>query len=211
MSRPVLAALLAAGCGAPFQADTPAVPADTGAAATDGASGAYAPASRADLRLKRWRQLSLDLQGALQLTEDEVCREAGNFECTRLHTAQLGGTSIDHALYQPITWWTVTTGLTLERVVLQACHNRLVKDRDEEAAPVVYQHVDLSSDAATPAEADALSTALWQRVLARDPAGWELEEARALHAQAVSAGGDNGDWAVMLCFSLATSTEHLLY
>ena len=206
-----LVAWASSGCTFIFNADSPTPPADTGAAADDAAPSGYAAASRADLRMKRWRQLSLDLEGGLELTRAEVCREAGNFDCTRLHTAQLGGTSIDHALYEPITWWTVTTGLTFERVVLQACHNRLDKDRSGESEPVVFVEMPLDSSTLTDAQADAQATALWRRLLARDPAAWELTEARALHASAVSAGGDNGDWGVMLCFALATSTEHLLY
>ena len=206
-----LLACALAGCAYSFDADTPTPTPAPEPSADDEASGDYAPASRADLRMKRWRQLSLDLEGALELTAAEVCREAGNFECTRLHTAQLGGTSIDHALYEPITWWTVTTGLTFERVVLQACHNRLEKDRSPESEPVVFIEMPLDSATLTDAQADAQAIMLWRRVLARDPAAWELTEARALHASAVSAGGDNGDWGVMLCFALATSTEHLLY
>ena len=165
---------------------------------------------RADLRVKRWRQLSLDLQGALELPEDQVCKEAGNFDCAVLHTAQLGGVSVDHALYEPITWWTVTTGLAMERFSLQACHNRLVLDRDGDA-PVVYTHVELGATTLTAEAADAQATELWRRVLARDPAAWELEAARDLHADVVADGANNGEWAALLCFSLATSTEHLLY
>ena len=211
MSRSLaISALLLSGCGFSFQPDAGTPPVVDTATPAAGPTGSYAAAARADLRVKRWRQLSLDLQGALELPEDQVCKEAGNFDCAVLHTAQLGGVSVDHALYEPITWWTVTTGLAMERFSLQACHNRLVLDRDGDA-PVVYTHVELGATTLTAEAADAQATELWRRVLARDPAAWELEAARELHADVVADGANNGEWAALLCFSLATSTEHLLY
>lgn len=201
--------LLALGCGTAFDAD-PGQSVDPIRAEPEAAPTGHAAAARADLRIKRWRQLSLDLQGALELTADEVCKETGNFDCTRLHVAQLGGVSIDHALYEPIDWWTVTTGLSMERVVLQACWNRLEKDRAADA-PVVFRHLPLTGLGASDSDLDAQSVELWRRLLARDPSADELAEARALHRANVESGASDADWAALLCFSLATSSEHLLY
>ena len=64
----LLVALLVSGCGFSFQPDKPSAPVDTGEATGPADGSAYTAAARADLRVKRWRQLSLDLEGALQLT-----------------------------------------------------------------------------------------------------------------------------------------------
>ena len=102
----------------------------------------------------------------------------------------------------------VTTGLAMERFSLQACHNRLVLDRDGDA-PVVYTHVELGATTLT-----ARPRTGHGAVAARTrpgPGRLELEAARDLHADVVADGANNGEWAALLCFSLATSTEHLLY
>ena len=138
---------------------------DTGAPATE---PAYATSTRADLRVKRWRQLSLDLQGALELAEDDVCKEIDRFQCTSMHVVQLGGISDDNGVYQPQEQLSVTAGLATERVVIQACTHRMEADREAEE-PVVFGHVDLEGDTLEPAEGDAQSTELWRRLLARDP------------------------------------------
>lgn len=57
---------------------------DVGGTWSDGVDGELVSAARADLRLKRWRRPSLDLEGAVELTPQEVCREAGHCDCTDL-------------------------------------------------------------------------------------------------------------------------------
>lgn len=174
------------------------------------AQPAYATSTRADLRVKRWRQLSLDLQGALELAEDEVCKEIDRFQCTSMHVVQLGGISDDNGVYQPQEQLSVTAGLATERVVLQACTHRMEADREADE-PVVFGHVDLEGDTLEAAEAEAQSTELWRRLLARDPSPEELTGAMELHTSVLASGGDNAAWAVMLCFALGTSTEALTY
>jgi len=170
----------------------------------------YDASVRADLRLKRWRQLSLDLQGALQLVEDDVCREADRFDCTTLHVVPLGGVSSDNGLYSPQAQQSVTTGLAIERVVLQACIRRLDLDREADV-PVVFGHIDLDGDTLDTEEATAQANELWRRLLARDPSPEELGDAEALHGRIVDAGGDTASWAAMLCMAVGTSTEALTY
>jgi len=165
---------------------------------------------RADLRLKRWRQLSLDLQGALELAADDVCRETDRFDCTTLHVVPLGGVSSDNGLYSPQAQQSVTTGLAMERVVLQACLRRLELDREADE-PVVFGHIDLDSDALDSEAAEAQTTELWRRLLARDPSPEELADAEALHGAIVESGGDTASWAAMLCLAVGTSTEALTY
>ena len=175
-----------------------------------------APAARADLRLKRWRQLQLDLEGALRLSSDELCRETGLYDCTDLHVVPLGGVSVPNGLYRPVDTISATTGLAMERLVLQACFNRLQKDQllqaDGEAAEV-FGAVDLSAGATSAgAEARAAqATILYQRLLARDPLSAELAALEGLADTLSAEGGADADWALMACFAVGTSTEALVY
>jgi hypothetical protein len=170
----------------------------------------FAPASRASLKMKRWRQLSLDLQGALELTEDQVCREAGLYDCSALHVVPLGGLSRDNGVFEPRQELAVTTTLAVERVTLQACWNRLELDRAADT-PAVF-HADLleGSDASQD-ELEAQATELVRRFWARDPLPEELGLLTGLHAGVLEDGGGDAEWAWLTCFTVATSSEALLY
>lgn len=180
---------------------------DAGGDATD----AWTPAARADLRMKRWRQISTDLSGALQLQSDELCREAGLYDCNEIHVVPMGGISVDNGLYAPIDGVSVTTGLAIERVLLSACWTRLQRDMDPELTPAVFTAIPLDDTTLSDDDADAQATLLWRRLLARDPSADELEAARRLHAGVIEDGGRNAEWALSLCLALGTSTEFLYY
>lgn len=205
---------LAVGCGGGATLSGPkSVPPAAPATPEEPAPQPDAPgldaSAKADLRVKRWRQLSLDLRGVLRLSEDALCRETGLYDCTDLHVVPLGGVSIENGLYAPRSDFSVTTGLALERVVLQACWNRLELDR---AGPAeVFTAVDLHATTVPAPALDAQSTALFRGFLARDPSAAELAGARALAAEVESDGGTATEWALALCFALGTSTEFLLY
>lgn len=209
--------LLLLACDAPTPDGDDAAVQDSDAPAEVVYTGAE-PSVRADLRMKRWRQISLDLQGALALTEEQICRETGLYDCTDLHVVSMGGVSVDNGIYEPVDELGVTSSLAIERVVLQACYNRLELDRAAQAAgeeAVVFKHIALDGDNGSQGsnvdEATNQITELYRRILARDP---EPEEVSALirHAAGVSAdGGGAAEWALMSCFALATSSEALLY
>ena len=190
-----------------------ATPEDTGEARPEEPS--WAASTRADLRPKRWRQLSLDLQGALELAEDDICKETDRFQCTTMHVVQLGGISEDNGVYEPQAQLPVTAGLSTERVVLKACVNRLERDAEAET-PVVFGHLEGEGGGFESSELpetllEAQATELWRRLLARDPSPEELAGAAELHASVVASGGDNAAWAAVLCMALGTSTEALTY
>ncbi|MCO4774169.1 MAG: hypothetical protein KDA24_29330 [Deltaproteobacteria bacterium] len=165
---------------------------------------------KSDLRMKRWRQLHLDLQGALELAPDDICNETGLYDCRVLHTVPLGGISIDNALFRPIDAPSATTGLAVERFVLQACAARAFEDTAPGADPVIF---DLEADGTTLSReaADPIITALYRRFLARDPLSEESDALYAMHADLVADGGLNLEWGWLACFAVATSTEALLY
>lgn len=193
--------------GGPVPVDVPEAEEDVEGEQTEG----WTPATRADLRTKRWRQLTLDLQQALQLPEDELCRETGLYECTNLHVVPLGGVSLDNGLYQPIDSVAVTTGLAMERVALASCWERLSRDRAGDEPAVVFTELDLAATEAAEAALDAQATVLWRRFLARDATADELAAARTLHAGVIEDGGGNAEWSLALCSALATSSEFLFY
>lgn len=167
----------------------------------------FAPAARADLRLKRWRQISLDLQGALELTPDDVCRETDLYDCFDLHAVPMGGLSQDNGIYRASEGVGVTTGLAIERVALQACWRAV--ERDRELAQVFT--VDLAASDAEVVDLRAQVVDLYRRFLARDPLDPERDLLVELHETLVDDGGSNADWATLSCFVVATSSEALLY
>jgi len=179
---------------------------DTGPADPTGA----APAVRADLKLKRWRQVHLDLQGALALSDDQVCKETGLYDCAELHGVSMGGISVANGLFEPREDRGVTTGLAIERLTLAGCWNRLVLDRDG-TDPVVFKHIDLAEDVPTREQAEAQVIELTRRFWARDPTPLELQAIIVLHNDLHLVGGGNAEWALMSCWALGTSTEALLY
>lgn len=163
--------------------------------------------ARGDLRMKRWRQLALDLEGALELAPDELCAETGRFDCTDLHAVPLGGISAVNGLFEPLDEPGATTGLAIERFVLQSCWHRF--EKDQEGPPVVFQGID--PDGTTVDDPSRQVRVLYRRLLARDPVQEELDALAALHGEIIAAGGLNGEWQVLSCFAIATSSEALLY
>lgn len=167
----------------------------------------FSPAARADLKMKRWRQVALDLEGALELASDEVCREAGLYDCFDIHTVPMGGNSRDNGLYDAAEGLSVTTGLAMERVVLQACWNRIELDRGDD--PVVFTHIDLEGSSDEGLEDQSVE--LYRRFLARDPEPKELSLLVDFHDEILDEGGGTAEWALMSCLVVGTTTEALLY
>ncbi len=183
--------------------------------ATDPGELPAAAAARADLRLKRWRQLSLDLETALELPGDALCLETGLYDCRDMHVVPLGGTSVPNGLYDTINTVAATTGLAMERFVLQACWNRAKADKAllEAGQPaVVFSHLsDPMGTSATAEELNAQTSELYRRLLARDPLQAELDALAGLHGTVLAEGAKNADWAVLACFTIGTTTEALTY
>lgn len=164
---------------------------------------------KADLKMKRWRQIHLDLQGALELRPDAVCNETGIYDCRILHNVPLGGINIENGLFRPVEGLAVASGLAIERFVLSACAERAAQDAEAEE-PLIFT-MDLDGTTLEREEADAFVTDLYRRLLARDPLPEELDAVFAMHAGIVADGGLNMEWGWMACFAIGTSTEALLY
>ena len=168
---------------------------------------------KATLKVKRWRQISRDLESALSLPPEAVCNEAGVYPCSDLHAVPLGGASIDNGLFRPVDTLSVTSGLAFERFVLSACWERLRRDTSPEEdgdAPLVFT-IDADGNTLDPADAEAQVTTLYRKLLARDPLPEEIDAVASMHAGILEDEGLNGDWAAMACFAVGTTTEGLMY
>ena len=182
-------------------------------APADGIEG-FGVSIKGDLKLKRWRQISRDLEGALALPADAICNETGLYPCSDLHAVPLGGVSLENGLFRAVDTVSVTSGLATERFVLSACWQRLQRDLDPEqdaGAPVVFGHVPPDDTTLDPEGGEAQVVDLYRRLLARDPLPEEVSAVVGMHEGIVQDGGRNAEWAVLACFAIGTSTEGLMY
>jgi hypothetical protein len=191
---------------------------DTGGDSTSGDTGAeeLQQAQRGELQWKRNAALQRDLMRALELPEDGVCNELGRGSCTReIHHISLGGADpLQIGLYEPLPDTLVSTPIVLDRVVMSACASRVELDRS--GPPVVFTELDLGAAAPSPEDEafTATVTALYRRLLSRDPEPHELTTLGAL-----TSDGDDGagkavsarDFAVLTCFAIGTSSEFLFF
>lgn len=203
--RILITALLVLAVGCPSTPDTGVEPTPEPVNSVD-----FGVSIKGDLKMKRWRQISRDLEAALLLPPEAVCNETGLYPCTNLHAVPLGGISIDNGLFRAVDTVSVTTGLAFERFVLAACWERLRRDSEEEETPLVFtipmDETTLDTEAGSVQVVD-----LYRRLLGRDPTTDETEAVLAIHPGIIDDGGRNGEWATMACFAIGTTTEGLLY
>ncbi|MDC0723537.1 hypothetical protein [Nannocystis bainbridge] len=171
-------------------------------------------AQRGELQWKRNAALQQDLMRALELPEDRVCNELGRGSCTReIHHISLGGADpLRIGLYEPLPDTLVSTPIVLERVVMSACANRAELDRG--GSPAVFVDLDLAA-AAAPSPDDkeftATVTALYRRLLSRDPEPHELTTLGELTVDDDGKPVSAHDFALLACFAIGTSTEFLFF
>lgn len=195
-------------------ADDTADTATTGAGTTgDPDDGSLQRAERGELQWKRNVALQRDLMRALELPEDGVCNELGRGSCTReIHHIMLGGADpLRIGLYKPLPDTMVSTPIVVDRVVMSACANRA--SLDSSGPPVVFTALDLGAAAPDPDDEafEATVTALYRRLLSRDPRPDELTTLEALAVDAAGAPVSARDFAVLTCFAIGTSSEFLFF
>lgn len=171
-------------------------------------------AQRGELQWKRNAALQRDLMRALELPEDAVCNELGRGSCTReIHHISLGGADPLHiGLYEPLPDTLASTPIVLDRVVMSACVSRANLDRGGQ--PVVFTDLDLGARAAPGAEDEAFTatvTALYRRLLSRDPEPHELATLAGLTVDDAGSPVSAHDFAVLTCFAVGTSSEFLFF
>ncbi|HJL01763.1 MAG TPA: hypothetical protein RMH85_09690 [Polyangiaceae bacterium LLY-WYZ-15_(1-7)] len=159
------------------------------------------------LQWKRAAAFEADLHAALELDRSSGCREVDRVPCGAVHLVALGGNDpLGIAQYEPVAEPLATTPLTVDRMVLGACANRVALDA--EGAPRVFDRVDLGAAALAPADpaVRAQTEALYRRLLRRDATDEELAIVAEL-AEGLSAR----DWALAACFAIGTTTENVLF
>lgn len=163
---------------------------------------------------KRTDVLITDLSRALELSESEVCNEVGVAPCAKVHAVTLGASDpFDKALYRPFAEPLGTTPLAAERVVLSACTTRVTLD--SAGAPKVFTSIDLGAaslgdvgpDSAFAKDANELGKRLLSRTLTAD----ELTSLGALSKDDGGNAVSAADAAILVCFTIGTSSEHLFF
>ncbi len=173
-------------------------PGDAGSAAVDYRSRAPA------LKRKDGEQLSRDLAQALEIGRNEVCLELGQYDCAEeAHKISLGGVEPYRLrIDEPLPGVGVAGPIAVERVALSACGLRARKDFEGPEPPVVFGPLGSAGGSRA-----AVVDDLYERLLGRAP---DPEE-RAMLSEWTAPGMTDRDFAVLACFVVATSLEHLFY
>ena len=155
---------------------------------------------------------------ALKLDANNVCTEVGlSGICYELiHLVPLGGNEpVRDSLFKPIEEPSVTTPISFERVVLNACGARV--DLDYTASRLgepleVFRQLDLQANNLTPDSLEVNDTAiqLYRLLLARDPNDEELAAIVALAGPVDGTPLQGFDIAKLMCFAIGTQMEFLL-
>jgi hypothetical protein len=237
MTRTHYALLLAATLGLALGCDEPQTPdptpdaggPDTGGGGGDGGDAGpgldggtitdeeFVIAPRGDLVWKRQLQLAQDLAQGLGLPIDGLCKELDSADCFGVHLVSLGGNDpLGIGMYEPVAEPLSTTPAVVERVALDACGR--AADRDAAGTPVTFTRfplgadpLDVSTDEGRAAAHDQIDD-LYKALLGRTST--ELERAEITTLARAGGGVDapsSRDFAVLACFTVATTTEFLFY
>ena len=183
--------------------------------ARDGSAPGSDSATKATARTKhlQWKRadaLEADLSAALELPPAQLCREFGVKPCIRdVHLVPLGGyDALASGMLEGAPDPIVTTPTAVERVVLSACSRRVELDRTSatKSALLSALELDAPAPAADSAAMHEFVSALYRRLLARDPSDDEVREIATLSAD-VSAD----EFAKLACFTVGTLSEFLFF
>ena len=169
---------------------------------------------RHHIRWKRVMSLEQDLTQALELTPEEACAEVGYAGvCFFLHIVALGGNEpVFATMYEPIAEPSATTALAVDRVAVAACGAAVDRDTTR-STPLVFKEFDLAQAEVSPKTAgiSAMTTELYQRLLARDPTPSELSTVASLASPVEGVALSARDFAKMACYAIATTTEFIFH
>lgn len=214
LDRMTLLLLVACSSGADPSPDptstTTSAPTPTGTTATTAPTELEPRVTSRDPVVKRKTgdQLVTDLAEALVLPAEALCTELGSTSCAEAHRVALGGVdAYKGAQYQPLTVPPVTATIAVERLALSACHQRVQTDLAGD--PVILGPVLATDDRAARAQ---VAGAWIDRLLRRRGLPDEIDALADLWDEA-AAESDYAvhDGAVLTCFVVATSFEHLFY
>lgn len=155
---------------------------------------------------KRYRPFEATLMQSLELTKAQVCQELGQFSCIdTVHLTILGGNEpFINGQHERADRPTVLTPLTMERVVLAACNQRLSLDKANPAAKTVFKHLDLAAAAASDEQVKKQTVELYQRFYGRDPSPAEVTASLEISKLVTT----SEKVALGLCFVIGSSIEN---
>lgn len=207
------ALLLAGACGGERRGDAPP-PADE----------VITPSPTPRVKLKGSDRLRNDLSRALGLAPEDVCNELGQYSCTHMvHRVALGGSApYDLGLFSPLPHTSLTTPIAAERVALAACVTRVDRDLgdnsndDQNPEAPIFAALDIDAGGRLDADAGAVAAAvdtLYERAVQRRARPTEIAHLRQLYRDIEARGSERParDWAVLSCFAVMTTMEHLFY
>ena len=180
---------------------------------------AFEIAASPSLRWKRVRAIRQDLMRGLELTQAETCSEIGLDVCYDLvHLVALGGNApVIASMYKPIEEPTVTTPISLDRVVLHACGRRVDLDAAAQADAGgaddsgLLTSIDLNAAAiaSTSPGVSELVTRVYRQLLTRNPTA-EEQAALEIHADDdVDGTLTAAEFAKLACYAVGTTSEFL--
>jgi len=177
--------------------------------------GQVAVSTQSNLQWKRYAAFESDLARALALTPENLCLEFGKEPCVRkVHLVPLGGhepfeTGMLAAAAEPLA----TTPTVVERVVLNACGNRVDLDNAAGTQAKVFKHFSLEGAAPAPSatSTQALVSDLYRRLLARNAVESEREAVASLAVDEDGKAVPAAEFARLACFTIGTSAEFLFF
>ncbi len=178
---------------------------------------AVAASPKAQVKRMRADLLRNNLSKILVLDPKGMCLELGRMPCADLvHKVSLGSMdAYGNAQYRHPEQISVTSAMSLDRLVLSACMQRAQLDLVNPARGVIFKDVELSADGRL-VKSEAVVTAihtLYQRAFLRDATAQELENHlqfyEAVYAQQPVGAARN--WMTLSCYAVLTSVEAAFY
>jgi hypothetical protein len=176
-----------------------------------------AASPKAQVKRMRADLLRNNLSKILVLDPQGMCLELGRMPCADLvHKVSLGSMdAYGNAQYRHPEQISVTSAMSLDRLVLSACMQRAQLDLVNPARAVIFKDVELSADGRL-VKSDAVVNAihtLYQRAFLRDASAAEVENHlqfyEAVYAQ--QAVGAARNWMTLSCYAVLTSVEAAFY
>jgi hypothetical protein len=189
------------------------VPKIAGGVASSALTVEYSASPRADVKRKRADLLRNSLAKILVLHPQGLCMELGRLPCADLvHKVSLGGmNAYGNAQYRYPERASVSSAMSLDRLVLSACIQRAQLDLVNPAQGIIFKDIELSADGRL-VKNDAVTTAihtLYQRAFLRDASAAELQNILKFYEDVYAEQpiGAARNWMVLSCYSVLSSVE----
>jgi len=166
-----------------------------------------------NLNWKRVAAIEADLSTALSLTPETLCNELNLYSCTKeVHLAELGGHDpFESGNYSPLSNSSLTSPVSLDRIVLTACTNKV--NAEISGTKTVFKFLNLAKYTGSIATADFRNqiNELYHRFMLRDPSAVEISNLEQLKTNEAGSEISNIDFAVLACYVIGTNVENIFY